>query len=315
MRSLLKPPWRILITIKIMLARLPIPYSFWKRLHLFEQGDMDIPERSYETFISHAGCAGVLDSAQFPPRLGTSDEEFHVLELGPGDSVFTAVVASVLGATKTWMIDANNFDTTTKEGIHSLLQYLKSQNHAIPEVAEDATVAQILKTVDGTYLTNGLESLKLIPDSSIDFCFSNSVLQHIAREEFEETFREIHRIMKPDGVNLHRINLDDHIGSKLNNLRISQKRWKNYFFRNSGIYTNCFRFHELLELFSKAGFSGHVPFLLKWNTIPTPQAKMVEPYCNWPEEQLLPCGFDICLKNDTTGSPIECGDVTIIIKV
>ena len=53
-------PWWFRIGAKIVLACLPIPYFFWKRIRLFEHGDMDQPEKAYAVFIEHARTGGVL---------------------------------------------------------------------------------------------------------------------------------------------------------------------------------------------------------------------------------------------------------------
>ena len=87
-------PWTVRIGAKLVLSRLPVPYAFWKRLRLFEHGTMDQPEQALDTFMEHAATAGLVDPAQVLPRLPVADGGFMVLELGPGDSLFTAVMAS-----------------------------------------------------------------------------------------------------------------------------------------------------------------------------------------------------------------------------
>ncbi|MEQ1546451.1 hypothetical protein [Methyloglobulus sp.] len=93
-------PWWLRIGIKIVLSRLPVPYSFWKRLHIFEHGDMDQHPRALGNFLMHARAAGVLDEKQSLPHL-TIGSDFNVLELGHGDSLFSIVVAKALGTSRT----------------------------------------------------------------------------------------------------------------------------------------------------------------------------------------------------------------------
>ena len=38
--------------LKIVLARLPIPFGVWKRLQLFEHGDMNQPQSVFYIFLS-----------------------------------------------------------------------------------------------------------------------------------------------------------------------------------------------------------------------------------------------------------------------
>ena len=60
MRFIKSLPWWIRIAAKIVLARLPINYRFWKNLGLFEHGDMNLPARALETFVMHAQTADIL---------------------------------------------------------------------------------------------------------------------------------------------------------------------------------------------------------------------------------------------------------------
>src|SRR5438309_2175417 len=104
-------PWWLKIGAKVVLARLPLPYAFWKRLGLFEHGDMNQSKRAWETFLEHARTADVLDMESAVPQLQTRGNDFTVLELGPGDSLFTAVIARSLGASQTWLVDTGSFAT------------------------------------------------------------------------------------------------------------------------------------------------------------------------------------------------------------
>lgn len=80
-------PWQVKITAKLMLSHLPLPYGFWKGLGLFEHGQMEQPEYAYRIFKQHFDRAG----------FGQRNPGFAVLELGPGDALFTAVIARRLG--------------------------------------------------------------------------------------------------------------------------------------------------------------------------------------------------------------------------
>src|SRR5688572_16045409 len=75
-------PWWAKIAAKIVLSRLPLPYGFWQRIGLFRHGCMDnsgYARTVFDTHVERAGLAGKLRGKT-------------VVELGPGDSVATAVV-------------------------------------------------------------------------------------------------------------------------------------------------------------------------------------------------------------------------------
>ena len=46
-------PWWGRIATKIVLARVPVSYRLWKRLHVFELGAMDKPTYAYGVFRKH----------------------------------------------------------------------------------------------------------------------------------------------------------------------------------------------------------------------------------------------------------------------
>ena len=73
--------WRLKIGLKILLSRMPWGYAVWQRLGLFRHGRMDQSAYAMEVLNHHleqAGLAGDLAGKT-------------VLELGPGDSIATAV--------------------------------------------------------------------------------------------------------------------------------------------------------------------------------------------------------------------------------
>ena len=282
--------------VKIVLARLPVPYRVWKRLGLFEHGDMNQPQRAFDTFIEHAGSAGVLDSGSTLPRLAGKGRDFNVLELGPGDSLFTAVIAKALGASRSWLVDAGPFATKDMGAFVGLFDFLHQKGFALALANDPQTPADVLSQCNGAYLTEGVQSLAQLPDACVDFCFSNAVLEHIPKEDFTKLADELMRILKPDGVCLHRVDLKDHLGGGLNNLRFTEARWEGSLFRKSGFYTNRIRFGQMVNVFVQAGFECSLPRVLRWGTLPIPRAKLDASFRQLIEDDLLVSGFDIVLK-------------------
>lgn len=289
-------PWWARIGVKIMLARLPVPYSMWKRLRLFEHGDMNQPQRAFDTMIEHARSAGVIDSDSVLPRLAGNGRDFSVLELGPGDSLFTAVIAKALGASRTWLADAGPFATKDMKAFDGIFNFLHQKGFALPFANDPKTLDDVLRECNGEYLTEGVQSLAQLPAASIDFCFSNAVLEHIPKEDFTKLADELMRILKPDGVCLHRVDLKDHLGGGLNNLRFSEATWEGALFRKSGFYTNRIRFGQMVNVFERAGFEYSLPRVLRWGSLPIPRTKLDAAFRQLTEDDLLVSGFDIVLK-------------------
>ena len=289
-------PWWLKIGTKIVLARLPVAYSVWKRFGLFENGDMNQPERALANFLEHAKTGGVLDTKGQMSRLKPTNNAFTVLELGPGDSLFTAVIAKSLGASRTWLVDAGPFATTDMNAYMSLFNYLQQQGIAVPCATNPQNTGEVLKICCGDYMTNGVSSLEQLPADSVDYCFSNAVLEHVPKNHFDMLASELCRVMKPGGVSVHRVDLKDHLGGGLNNLRFSEETWEGRLFRNSGFYTNRIRFGEMLGIFKRAGFDCSLPRIVRWERLPTPKRKMASQFRGLSNDDLLVSGFDIVLR-------------------
>lgn len=163
--------------------------------------------------------------------------DMTVLELGPGNGLLSAIFAAALGARFTWLVDNEKLsETRTVEG--------------------------------GAYLTNGLESLKTIPSASVDYIFSNAVLEHVRLKELAPTIREMARILKPSGIMSHGIDFRDHLGGQLNNLRFSEKLWESPLFASSGFYTNRVSWPAMQRMFEDSGLTVECADAWKWPSPP-----------------------------------------------
>ena len=291
-------PWWLKIGAKIVLAPLPIPYAFWKRVGLFEHGDMNQPQRALETFLEHARTGDVLGREGAVPQLRTQGDDYTVLELGPGDSLFTAVIARSLGASKTWLVDAGSFAMMAMQPYAELIDYLRQQGFQVPMMTLPQTSRDLLKDCQAEYLSDGVCSLAQVPPSSVDYCFSNAVLEHIPKGDFVLLAAELFRVMKPDGVSVHRVDLKDHLGGSLNNLRFTGATWEGDLLRKSGFYTNRIRFSEIVALFDRVGFDCQLPRVVRWDALPTPRAKLDEDFRHLPDDDLLVSGFDVVLRRN-----------------
>jgi SAM-dependent methyltransferase len=289
-------PWWARIGAKIVLSRLPISYAFWKRLRLFEHGTMDQPAQALGTFLEHAATGGLVDTTSGSPRLPVADGEFTVLELGPGDSLYTAVIAKALGASQIWLVDAGAFASTDHQGFVRLIAYLRQQGLSM-SIPETGSAADILNHCNGRYLTDGVHSLSTMAPSSVDFSYSNAVLEHIPKGDFAVLASELKRVLKPGGVGVHRVDLKDHLGGGLNNLRFSEARWEGALFRDAGFYTNRLRFREMVAVFDRAGFECTLPRVIRWSALPIARKDLAVPFRDLTDEDLLVSGFDLVLRH------------------
>jgi SAM-dependent methyltransferase len=277
--------WRAKIAAKLLLSRLPVPYGLWRQLKVFRHGTMDVPDYAWGTFRRHFG------EADFPRKT----DGFVALELGPGDSVASALVAAAHGAEHTYLVDVGDFATRDMAVYAGIADYLDGVGieRRIPGGVD---FDQMLRLCKADYLTEGVRSLRTIPDASVDFIWSQAVLEHIRLHEFDALTSELRRVLRPDGICSHTVDLRDHLGGALNNLRFRREVWESPFFADAGFYTNRIRYSEMLDRFRRAGFRIMSARELRWSELPTPVEKMDSKYGSVPPEDLLVYGFDVVLR-------------------
>ncbi|MBU3568198.1 class I SAM-dependent methyltransferase [Polynucleobacter alcilacus] len=244
-------------------------------------------------FLEHASTASILESTD----IGSGDLKFKnyltVLELGPGDSLISAVIAKSLDAKKIWLVDAGNFAGYEVDN-SSMSTALRAQNLSDPLFGvTNVSLSEYLQICNCEYLTQGLNSLISIPDGSIDYCFSNAVLEHVQKKDFYRTITELYRLLKPGGICVHRVDLRDHLGGALNNLRFTEATWESSLFASSGFYTNRIRFGEMLKFFEQAGFLVRVENKKNWEHLPTARISMDQSFSSLPVEDLRVQVFDL----------------------
>jgi predicted SAM-dependent methyltransferase len=137
--------------------------------------------------------------------------------------------------------------------------------------------------------------MKEIPDASVDIIWSQAVLEHIRFSEFDDYLTQMRRIIKPDGLCSHRVDLKDHLGGELNNLRFNRKLWESDFFSKSGFYTNRIRFSDMLQRFKAAGFEIAWVKEDRWNALPTPVKRLDQDFQKLEINELCVSGFDVIL--------------------
>ena len=279
-----KAPWWSKIAAKIVLSRLPITNQLWKRVGLFEYGRMEDPTYAFQTFKLHFEGAGMAKHGQ--PFVG--------LELGPGDSLFSALIASAYGAVRYYLVDVGPFALADMNPYRAMARFLAAQGLKGPDPDELRSQESMLAVCGASYGTSGLASLRAIPDESVDFSWSHAVLQDVRRAEFADTLLQLRRILRESGTSSHWIDLGDSVGG-LNSLRFREEVWESPFMSGSGFYTNRIRYSEMLALFEKAGFRADVKTAMRWNRLPTPKSKLSEPFRNLPEEELSVRCFHVIL--------------------
>ena len=275
-------PWFVKIPVKVTLTHVPGGRSLARRVGAFNHGPMLSPSYAMDVFDTHLQRA-----------LATTTAEGVVcLELGPGESIGSALVARARGAEKTWLVDVGAFASMELNDYSSLRAALA------PELNTEGvtSVVDLLRVCRADYVTAGLASLRAIPSGSVDFIWSQAVLEHVRKADFDAVLTELRRVLKPSGAASHRVDLEDHLQDGLNNLRFSDRVWEADWMASSGFYTNRLRYTDLLRRFAQAGFAVEVTHTDRWGDLPLSRARMAPNFRDLLTDDLLVSGFDVVTR-------------------
>ncbi len=283
-------PWQLKLGLKITLATMPFSYRFLSKLGIFKHGDL---AQSLSSLYK-----GFNEQIQFyKNEYGRAPR--YCLELGPGDSLGHVILANAYGCEGMWLNDVGDFATTEPEHYREFSEYIIKQQFQRQEVGaaiKNFERKSVLKETNSIYGTEGLKSLKSIPSDQIDFSCSNAVWEHISRDEFKEHMHELYRVHKSNSVSRHYVDLHDHLGGALNNLRFSPQSWEGNAVHRAGFYTNRLTMKEMVQYAQEAGFDVSLPIVNKWKSLPTEKSKMHKFFHDKSEEELNVCTFLIVLR-------------------
>lgn len=269
--------WRSRIFAKLLLSRIPVSYSEWAKVGLFRHGNMDDFSYAWRILQMHSK---ILDKSS----------GWRGLELGPGDGLLSAFLAPAVGATGLSLVDAGDY---AHKDVQRYLTQIAAFNSANPEMIQPSfehlnSIESMLSNVGGEYYSNGLRSLNSLSTASFSLIYSQAVLEHIRRHEFEATMIECRRLLSEDGVMSHVVDFKDHLGGKLNNMRISSGLWeRDWYAADSGFYTNRLRLSEILKVCKNAGFNVEIRNLKRWEQIPIKRSQLAEEFCSLSDDDLL----------------------------
>lgn len=279
-------PWVVNIAAKIVLSRMPVSYRTWKKMGFFNAGEMDRPEYAFKVFQRHLQASGVTSKV----------EPFTCLELGPGDSVSAALIASSLGASRTYLVDAGAFATPDMNAYRAMAKYLERKGLSVRDISSVQSIHGLLSLCSGIYLIEGLKSLRDVPSASVDFVFSHASLQQVRRSEFSPIMKELRRIQKPDGVGSYAVSMRDLIGGEANDLRFSTRAWESPVMAGAGFYTNRLRYSQMTSIFAQAGFKIEVTHVGRWEKLPIPREKLATEFLKLSDDDLRTYEWDVLLR-------------------
>lgn len=149
-------PWWSKIAAKIVLSRLPAGYGLWQRIELFRRGYMDDTGYALGVFNAHVAAAGLQGNLA-----GKT-----ILEIGPGDSGVSAIIAHAHGA-RAILVDVGPIAKSAPETYAGLIKRLKAEGLKPPDISNCYILDDLLLVCGALYLTVGFDSFAVIKDASV----------------------------------------------------------------------------------------------------------------------------------------------------
>lgn len=279
--------WLLKIFLKIILSRLPIEHKVFRKIGIFRNGGMNQIDYSKRIFFGHLGDLKSFKDFKEPV----------ILEIGPGDGFATAIYSRVYNSPKVYLIDVEEFADTDVSKYKDIICSMRDEkNFRNIDLSSLDTIPDLLKEFNTSYLTNGLKSFKKIENSSVDYIFSHSVMEHIRLSILDEMIEEMNRVLKVGGLVSHNVNYKDHLCDSLNNLRFSKRIWESNLFANSGFYTNRVPAVEMHKKFTESGFEIIYQNFGSWTKLPIKRKYIHKEFSQYTDKELNNCTSNFIAK-------------------
>jgi len=155
-----------------------------------------------------------------------------------------------------WMVD-------NREQLESIYQGFTDSNSLNERLnllqKLQAQPQKFMEEANIQYLAPADAAKTKLPNDSVHYHLSTTVMEHIPLAAIKNIFIEARRILRPDGAAIHFIDLSDHFQhqdnsiNKINFLRYSEEQWLRIA-GNQFAYCNRLRASDFLEVFSELSF-------------------------------------------------------------
>jgi SAM-dependent methyltransferase len=196
-----------------------------------------------------------------------------VLEVGPGFMVVRAPVLAGLGVRRLWYVDPADSGPADTAPYRAAAAAARAEGLPAPDLAGCTDRGAVLARCGATLLLGGPAALANIPDGAVDLVVSEAVLEHVRREDLAPLLQQLRRVTAPDGIGLHFIDFQDHLGGGLQHLRFSDAFWASPLVGRAGVYVNRLGLSAMVRRFQRAGFGVTVAEAMVWETRPRGPAK------------------------------------------
>lgn len=191
-----------------------------------------------------------------------------LLEIGPGRMVLRAPVLAAMGFERIWYADPAGSAPLDPEPYQAAAAAARQRGLPAPELGDCRDRGAILARCHASLLTGGPMALAAIPSGTVELVVSETVLEHVQREELMPLLAQFRRVMAPDGLGLHWIDFHDHLGGGLQHLRFGNAFWASPLVGRAGVYVNRLGLSGFVSRFRRAGFRVAVPQAMVWPARP-----------------------------------------------
>lgn len=260
--------WRIKAIIQKTIALLPSKLSygtyFWMQRHF---GGL----RLIDPVGSLLGAIETCNLIREQERI-IHDKVF--LEIGTGRMVTVPIAYWLMGAKRTITFDLNPY--LKLELIKDSLEYIFQNKDEIQNifgsllvkdrfdklenlVSGSFAIPQLLDLCCIDYISPGDAGNTKLPDRSIDYHTSYNVFEHIPEEILVDILNEGKRVIKIDGLFIHKIDYSDHFShsdqsiSAINFLQYSDQQWDSIA-GNRYMYMNRMRHDDFIRLYESSRY-------------------------------------------------------------
>lgn len=261
-------PWPLKFAVKLLLGLAHVDYRVLKRARIVEHGRME----------DVAFCTRVFDRHVCRPlRARHRGAGGRLLEIGPGDSVATGILGLAAGYSRVFLVDVGTFADLRPAAINRLNALLNGGMLPVPEDAGESQVLEHLRAHGIEYLTDGLESLRAIESGSVQHSFSNTVLQHVHREDLPKIIDTLGRLHARGSLCSHVVNFTDHFSGGFVNHRLPDRVMESRIIKRAHLYTNRVAPLPLSERFASAGFILLRAAVDFYDSVPSPHVEYQSP--------------------------------------
>lgn len=259
--------WRVKSRIQNALAVLPAASShaayYWVQRHF---GGL----RRVNPFRGLRAGLVVLDWIEWA---GRSPVESAFLEVGTGRRINMPLAFWLAGSRSVTTVDLNPY--LKEELIREDLDYVGKHRDEVRQLfagrihadrfdkllkftSSHWRIADLLDFCCFEYRAPADASKLPLPDASVDYHVSCEVFEHIASDSLRAILAEARRVLKADGLCIHRIDYSDHFShsdpqiSAINFLQFSDDEWDGLA-GNRYMYMNRLRIDDFYRLFDDAG--------------------------------------------------------------